>query len=66
MGQLKDLVTVHALDPEGMNNFFDHPTGPSDADVLVTPGTVFVHLKPVFDASFVKQLVAVVTLFGFT
>jgi hypothetical protein len=64
--QLYNLVTKLAFHSERVNNFLDHTTGSSDPDILMAAWTIFIKLQPVLNASLAEQLVAVVTLFGFS
>jgi hypothetical protein len=64
-GELQDLVTKLAMHSEGVNDLLDNPARSSNSNVFVAAGTVLVELKPVLNAPFAKELVAVVTLFGF-
>ena len=62
-GEADHLRTVRALDSEGMDDLFHHSRGSSDFNVFMAHGAIFVQNKPVFNAKFAEQLVAVVAFF---
>ena len=43
-----------------MNDFLDCAASSSNSDVFVATRAILIKLKPIFDASFAKQLIAVI------
>ena len=64
--QFQNLIAEFTLNSKRVDDFFDDSAGASNSNVLVAAGTVFVHLQPIFNTSFTKQLIAIITFFGFS
>ena len=66
LGEPDHLRTVGALDSEGVNDLLHHSRGSSDFYVFMAHGAIFVQDKPVFNAKFAEQLIAIVAFFCIT
>ncbi len=62
--QSHNFYTILAFNPEGCYNFSDNSGRATDSYVFVAHWAVLVQNQPIFNASFAKELVAIVTFFG--